>query len=179
MKRTMISGFLTLLFLGGLLLAQSSAVVAGKNATIPPGQPPVINQTRVDLVEIRYYEGEALIHYNEVWATNKPKDNIRGTAYVWVERIPSKNLFRGRYAICYGSGTDVPGICEATTYSSWIRGEERNGVWIIRQSNLVATLGPKQGNVKLDEGRRTITMKLKLKQPVSIPEPIQPLPVTE
>lgn len=176
MKRNVISGILAFLFLGSLLFAQATADIAtrplppsgGISEPVPPIPP--------GLVEARYYKGEAVVHYNDVWIANGRGNDVKATAYVWVERDVSKNLFRGRYALCSKEGAG--GICTATTYSSWIKGEERNGVWIIRQSNLEARLGLEQGFVRLNEGRMTITMTLRL-QPVRIPEPVPPVPVLE
>jgi hypothetical protein len=173
MKRTIILGIFALLFLGSLLFAQSADIA--KRPLPPTGIPEPVPPVPPGLIEARYYEGEATIQYNDVWIANSNGRPTKGTVRVWVERDVFKNLFRGRYEICY----EDRHICEATTYSSWIKGEERNGVWIIKQSNLVARLGPEQGFVKLDEGRRTITMKLKLKLPVGIPEPIPPLPTPD
>ncbi|QLJ52792.1 MAG: hypothetical protein Sv326_0617 [Candidatus Fermentimicrarchaeum limneticum] len=159
MKRTIISGFLTLLFLGGIFYAQQSA-------EIPPSEVPPVGIPPLPMVEIRYYEGEALIHY----ANGRI---LRGTAYVLAERDPSSNLFRGRYAICYG------GVCTATSYSSWIRGKENNGIWFVDSDGTLAVLGPKKGLLKLNRGSTKILMKLELKQPIPVPmpEPLQDITV--
>lgn len=174
MEKRIISGVFVLLFLGSLLFAQATADIAqqplpplgGILEPVPPIPP--------GLVEARYYEGEAIVHYRNGAATGDPsiyERTLKGKAYVWVERDVLRNLFRGNYAICY----EDKHICEAITTTGWMKGEVRNGVWIIRQGNSVGRLGPEQGFVRLDEGRRTITMTLRLEQPVRIAEPVPPI----
>jgi hypothetical protein len=173
MKKTIISSMLILLFLGSLLFAQASDGI--QLQPVPPrpgGIIPILPRPRTppdELAQLRYYEGEAIVNYG---STNSI--SIKGKAYVWVERIPSKNLFRGRYVICYNERR----TCDVIAYSRWIEGREHDGVWFIRQSNLDAILGPEQGYVRLDEGRRIVIMRLRLK-PVSISEPVPPIEILQ
>jgi len=180
MKKTIISGILALLFLGSLFFAQATADIAVR--PLPPSGvvtepvPPI----PPGLIEARYYEGEAVVRYNNVWIANGNGKSASGIARVWVERDVFRNLFRGRYEICYN--TDGPlGVCEAITTTGWMEGRVLQywdkAVWIIGHGSSVARLGPEDGFVKLYDGRMTITMNLKLKQPVIAPEPIPPIEV--
>jgi hypothetical protein len=176
MEKRIISGVFVLLFLGSLLFAQATADIAVQPLPPSGGILEPVPLIPPGLIEARYYEGTAVVHYRNGATTGDPtiyERTLKGKAYVWVERDVRRNLFRGRYAICYESGT--VGICEAIATTGWMKGEVRNGVWIIKQGNSVGRLGPEQGFVRLDDGRRIITMTLRLEQPVRIAEPVPPI----
>jgi len=143
MKKALISGIFALLFLGSLFAQKLN------DNSLPPFPP--------EPTEVRYYVGEAITHHHG--------ENMKGTAYLWVEKIQSKNLFRLRYAICY----DGKNVCIATTYPpEWIEGEVRDGVWVINKDlyggvdDIAARLGTKKGHIKIEGWSSTIIMNLEL-----------------